>query len=114
MKLRIPDAIASRFSVDSAHAAKIKLLEEDVKKANKTLMKRALNQSNPEPTPAAAAAGGNDGGGQGGSPPPARTTCQPAFTDTDKPVDVSRTLELASIPSADFQSTHSWRGCIYK
>jgi len=50
VKLRIPDAMIAQFNVDSAHVSKVKVLENEVKKANTTVVKRALKSSASTPT----------------------------------------------------------------
>ena len=109
VKLRIPDAMTTRFSVDSAHAAKVKVLETQVKKANTTVVKRALKNSAPTPTihqTPTATAGTTDRQN--------RTSCQPEFTDNDKPLDVSRVVDLASVPEQDFRSTQQFLDNVIK
>ena len=103
--LRIPDALKTRFCVDACHAAKFKDLEKQVADANTAVVLRALKGS-------AASAAATPSTTRAGAPPqaPPRTSCQPAFSDSDQPVDVNRVVDLATIPSQDFHSTHTWFG----
>ena len=95
--------MTARFNVDQAHASKVKILENEVKQANNTVVKRALKNSAPTPTAQTKTATAT------GSPNrPNRTSCQPEFTDNDKPLDVSRVVDLASVSEQDFRSTHQF------
>ena len=76
--------------------AKMKQLQKEVDKANTTVVKRALRisstpTSTPTPAPSRAVT---------------RTACQPDFGENDKPMDVNRVVDLASLAEADFRSTH--------
>ena len=100
--LRIPDAMTARFNVDSAHVSNVKLLENEVKKANTRVVKRALRSLAPTPTVQTQTATAGTPNRQN------RTSCQPEFTDNDKPLDVSRVVDLASVPEQDFRSTQQF------
>ena len=102
VKLRIPDAMIAQFNVDSAHVSKVKVLENEVKKANTTVVKRALKSSASTPTVQAQTATAGTPNRQN------RTSCQPEFKDNDKPLDVSRVVDLASVPELDFRSTQQF------
>jgi len=101
--LRIPDVLKNNFAVDSNHASKMEELIAHVNKSNTTQIVRALKSQTAVATEASApGASGNPRRGTGTT----RTTCQPHFTDDDKPLDTTRVVDLASIPESDFQSTH--------
>ena len=92
----------AQFNVDSAHVSKVKVLENEVKKANTTVVKRALKSSASTPTVQAQTATAGTPNRQN------RTSCQPEFKDNDKPLDVSRVVDLASVPELDFRSTQQF------
>ena len=110
--MRIPDALKSRFEVDSNHAAKMKCLEQQVVDANTSKVKRALAHSTTASTQASTQASTGRGPASTPTNTPARTACVPQFTDQDKPLDVTREVDLASLPAQDFRSSHQCANCM--
>ena len=96
--------LKNHFTVDSNHAAKMEELIARVKKSNTAQIVRALKSQAATEASAPAASGNPNHTSTG----PNRTTCQPHFTDDDKPIDITRVVDLASIPASDFQSTHEF------
>ena len=88
-------------------------LEKKVSEANTAVVQRALKGSTPVPASTVATVTGTAGSGGSSKPAPPRTSCQPEFEDSDKPVDVARVVDLASVPVQDFHSTHQLLGCIW-
>ena len=71
-----------------------------VNKANTPVVKRALKGHSAATVPASKNA-------QGTKPAPVtnRTSCEPDFADSDRPVDILREVDLFGMPLPDFTST---------
>lgn len=92
-RARIPPTVIDAFK-DAADEAKLTVLKDSVAKFNKqyegvlTTTTQAASHQNPEQTP-------------GGVEDLARTSCTPAFTDGDRPIDIDQTLLPSDVLASD-------------
>ena len=111
-QLRIPGAVADSLSSET-DGGRLRVLKERVEAFNAKYKQVASGQSSSNPS-SAGAVGSGAGTGQAGAAGPTqapRTLSQPQFSEGDRPIDVTKTIEPSTVLDlSEFEATKEFLG----